>query len=225
LRPATVGFSLIEITLALLVFAVGILALLSLFPAGVKLSNDSYLQTRIAAFAELALNSVEAQLYADEAYDKNVWSNRTLEFTAPSLAVWQDPSGMRLVANSSTGTCTIAYRLAVPGAADVEDCVFRYRLTVKGSGIQLYDRKYRMFCVPQSWTLRTTPFGRPGPSTTNKYDLAVMDAPTLEWVSTPYLVEADIAIVPGRYGNFDSKDTQRHYFRRRIYLFHPTNHE
>lgn len=56
------GFSLIEIVLALLVMAIGIVTLLSIFPAGLNFSRMSYEETRMAQAAETILNAIETEL-------------------------------------------------------------------------------------------------------------------------------------------------------------------
>jgi prepilin-type N-terminal cleavage/methylation domain-containing protein len=57
------GFSLVEISLALMIVAVGLLTLFNLFPAGLRASHDATAETRSGEFADEFFN----QLYADAA--------------------------------------------------------------------------------------------------------------------------------------------------------------
>ncbi len=54
------GFSLVEVTLALMVVAVGILSVMSLFPAGLDQNVRSIADTRMAFFAEDVFNGLQA---------------------------------------------------------------------------------------------------------------------------------------------------------------------
>ncbi len=75
------GFSLVEIVLALMVMAIGIMALLALFPAGLNLSRMSYEQTRLAQAAETILNAVEVELrMRPELWEKRWGGEETREW-------------------------------------------------------------------------------------------------------------------------------------------------
>ena len=63
----TSGFSLVEISLALMVVAVGLLALIQLFPAGRRAGFDATAETRVGAFADEVFN----QFYAEAAAQTN----------------------------------------------------------------------------------------------------------------------------------------------------------
>lgn len=54
------GFSLVEVTLALMVVAVGILSVMSLFPAGLDQNMRSIADTRAAFFAEEVFSGLQA---------------------------------------------------------------------------------------------------------------------------------------------------------------------
>lgn len=58
-RRARTGFSLIEINIALMIVAVGVLALFSLFPQGMKLGSDAKDDSMQAIFAERVLSMIE----------------------------------------------------------------------------------------------------------------------------------------------------------------------
>jgi prepilin-type N-terminal cleavage/methylation domain-containing protein len=57
------GFSLIEVTLALMVVSFGLLGIFHLFPAGLRASADATAETRLGQFADEVFN----QLYAEAA--------------------------------------------------------------------------------------------------------------------------------------------------------------
>ena len=63
-RGSRKGFSLIEVNVAILLVAVGLMALFALFPEGLRLSGEARNDTRQAAFAELALSMIEANAYS-----------------------------------------------------------------------------------------------------------------------------------------------------------------
>ena len=63
------GFTLIEVTLALMVVTVGLMAVFHLFPAGLRASRDATAETRIAGFADEVFN----QFYAETAEDPALW--------------------------------------------------------------------------------------------------------------------------------------------------------
>jgi len=64
-RSSRAGFSLIEVSLALMVVGFGLLGIFHLFPAGLRASFDATAETRIGQFADEVFN----QLYADSAVD------------------------------------------------------------------------------------------------------------------------------------------------------------
>ncbi len=66
-RASCQGFSLIEVTLALMVIGVGILSVFQLFPSGLRSSIDATAETRVGQFADEVLN----QVYADAAAETN----------------------------------------------------------------------------------------------------------------------------------------------------------
>ncbi len=62
------GFTLVEINLVLLLFGVGITALLGLFPVGLRQGALAGSDTREAVFAEMILNTVQAQALSQPGY-------------------------------------------------------------------------------------------------------------------------------------------------------------
>ncbi len=59
-RPPPRGFSLIEVNMAILVIAGGLLSLFALFPAGLRMSTSALADTRHALFARDALSVLKA---------------------------------------------------------------------------------------------------------------------------------------------------------------------
>ncbi len=62
------GFSLVEVTLALMVVAIGVLSVMSLFPVGLDQNVRSIADTHTALFAEDVLNGLQA-------WAEDGWSN------------------------------------------------------------------------------------------------------------------------------------------------------
>lgn len=86
------GFTLIEITLALLVASIGLLSIMGLFPAGIQLSKMSADETRAALFAEQVLNGIRAQASTQR------WDliSTGIDLPPPTPDVWEDPDDLRV---------------------------------------------------------------------------------------------------------------------------------
>ncbi len=67
------GFTLVEINLVLLLFGVGITALLGLFPVGLRQGALAMSDTKQAVFAEMVLNSIQAE--ALKRHDYAAWQS------------------------------------------------------------------------------------------------------------------------------------------------------
>lgn len=67
------GFTLVEVTLAILVVALGLLSVFSLFPTGLRASEDDVADTRAGMFAETVFGRMRAG--ADELVQWSEWSN------------------------------------------------------------------------------------------------------------------------------------------------------
>jgi len=67
IRCPSLGFSLVEVTLALMVMAIGILSIMSLFPAGLDQNARSIADTHAAFFAEEVFGGLQA--YAETNWD------------------------------------------------------------------------------------------------------------------------------------------------------------
>ncbi len=117
LRSAS-AFSLVEVTLALMVLAVGILGIMSLFPTGLEQNARSVADTRVAFFAEEVLAGLQAKAetnwpHLDE-FNVSVSARGTWENPPPNLYI----TGTNLV-------ITNKYEYAT-----YEDHVLRYRLVL-----------------------------------------------------------------------------------------------
>lgn len=77
------GFSLVEVCLALMVLALGLLSLFTLFPSGLKSTESASGETRISLFAENVLGGISAN--ASTVTTWLVWSNDT-RFKTAALA-------------------------------------------------------------------------------------------------------------------------------------------
>ncbi len=60
LRHKRAGFTLIEVSLAVLVLGLGLMVAFGLFPAGVRQNEESTADTRAALFADYVLNGMQA---------------------------------------------------------------------------------------------------------------------------------------------------------------------
>jgi prepilin-type N-terminal cleavage/methylation domain-containing protein len=117
------GFSLVEVALALLVVAVGLMGVFSLFPVGIESNRKAIQETQISLFAEYVLNGFRyesEQLAWAEVSDGPGFSISELA----SKYVWQSPP--MIVAGP--GVKVASYRAL--GNPDIEEMAFRYELRV-----------------------------------------------------------------------------------------------
>jgi prepilin-type N-terminal cleavage/methylation domain-containing protein len=149
------GFTLIEIVLALLIFALGCLALVSLFPSGLKMSREAQEFTRMAQFAETAFNALELELQlrpelafargwgpssganACKVYDPQNgyagsynWAGHKLTITRPSNNLWHDPDKLIMVVSGmeSGPMYTNAYLSAWDSTKQTMEYGVRYKI-------------------------------------------------------------------------------------------------
>ena len=72
------GYSLVEVSLALLVVAIGLLTIFALFPGGLDLSRKSVDATEVAAFAEFVFAGLDGMASSTNADDWNsFWNDMT----------------------------------------------------------------------------------------------------------------------------------------------------
>ena len=87
------GFSLIEVTLSLLVIGMGMLVLFALFPVSLRMGHDSFRDTQAAMFASYTLNGIRGELVGLD--DFASWSNRLVmtQGSAGSIISAEFPEG------------------------------------------------------------------------------------------------------------------------------------
>jgi prepilin-type N-terminal cleavage/methylation domain-containing protein len=73
------GFTLVEIALALLVVAIGVVSIMGLFPAGLRANQKGIDETRIAMFAEDVLSGVKTVI------EETLWDQVENELTSTGL--------------------------------------------------------------------------------------------------------------------------------------------
>ena len=73
-RKREAGFSLVEVSLAMMIISLGMITLFGLFPASMKQGEEAYQDTQTAQFAEYVLNGIRANF--DEAPDHDDWRNQ-----------------------------------------------------------------------------------------------------------------------------------------------------
>lgn len=157
------GFTLIEVTLALLLVAVGIVTLLGLFPTGVRMSRESMEYTRVAQFAETVLNAIETEFRADPRKWDNIWGGQALKAgnlvtnclavpggnaeynwdwhvfsnAAPRFGVWHNEHLLAPMVTTGSVTITNIYKLALN--TNLVDFAMRYRLTFRSGDKKLVE--------------------------------------------------------------------------------------
>jgi len=126
-RRPSFGFSLVEVTLALMVMAIGILSIMSLFPAGLDQNARSIADTHAAFFAEEVFGGLHATAETNWAGLANV----SLPVAA-RYDMWPDVTNQIQV--TGTNITTIVYKYT-PSAITYEDHALRYRLALTNNGL------------------------------------------------------------------------------------------
>ena len=119
-RPSS-GFSLVEVTLALMVMAIGILSIMSLFPAGLDQNARSIADTHAAFFAEEVFGGMQA------CAETNWEGLANVQLPVASSNMWGSVSSVHTM--DSRGLATNIYKLVY------EDHALRYRLVVMTNGL------------------------------------------------------------------------------------------
>ena len=134
--PRNRGFSLIEVTLALLVFAMAVMAVLSLFPSGAVTNRDAQDYTYSAQFARRVFDGVLTETMGSLTNWNRLWNSATSGCantltisTAPASQdfLWTDPTSFSCVL--STNAQTVVFRSV--DDTNVMDHVLRYRLVAE----------------------------------------------------------------------------------------------
>jgi len=129
LWPLTSGFSLVEVTLALMVMAIGILSIMSLFPAGLDQNARSIADTHAAFFAEEVFGGLQA------CAETNWAGLAEAQLPVAAKAMW-DPATTATNKVHFTGTNVVMnkYEYTVPSGT-YEDHALRYRLVLTTNGL------------------------------------------------------------------------------------------
>ena len=120
------GFSLVEVTLALMVVGVGMLAILGMFPAGLDQNARSISDTHAALFAQEVFSSLRAQAETN-------WQEIGQDVISLPIAAsnnWH--SGSELSIWLDDGLTTNIYRH--PANREIIDHAFRYRIALATNG-------------------------------------------------------------------------------------------
>lgn len=121
-RNASAGFSLVEITLALLVVGIGMLAILSMFPSGLDQNARSISDTHAAMFAEEVFSALRVQAETN-------WDGiGQVDIPIAAQSKWDSPVSLDIKLNNTI--YTNIYRYPFPGNTNLIDHAFRYRITL-----------------------------------------------------------------------------------------------
>ncbi len=131
------GFSLVETALALLIIAVGLLGVISLFVVGLDLNNKSIRDTHRALFAEYVMNGFRALAEVTD-WDKVKEGNPDFKLTPPTYytgsggGMWADQQdkAMQVVPGDTAGAgIQLTFRpLEDP---DIEEMTYRYEVRIQ----------------------------------------------------------------------------------------------
>lgn len=86
------GFTLVEVTLAILVVAIGLMAVFALFPAGLNLNKRAIDDTQAALFAEEILNGLRAKVESSPDGWRRLTDAPLLYVGAPTVGMWYTPN-------------------------------------------------------------------------------------------------------------------------------------
>ena len=122
IRRPPLGFSLIEVTLALMVMAIGILSIMSLFPAGLDQNARSIADTHAAFFAEEVFGGL--QVCAETNWD----GLADVQLPVAAFDMWSNMGTNRV---QVTGTNVVMNKYEYT----FEDHALRYRLVLTTNGL------------------------------------------------------------------------------------------
>jgi len=118
------AFSLVEVTLALMVMAIGILSIMSLFPAGLDQNVRSIADTHATFFAEEVFGGLQATAEAD-------WDNlAAAQLPVAASNMWSNIATNRICVSNVMNK----YEYISDGNT-YEDHVLRYRLIMTTNGL------------------------------------------------------------------------------------------
>lgn len=130
-RPGRAGFTLVEVSLALLVLSVGVLGAFALFPHGLAESRMASFETQASLFGEMVLRSYRA-LAVTQSWDALNTARIPVPGVEPGIwtgseqTPWIEPGNVvRAYVNASKITA------AVGGSGEVVDNALRYKLLIE----------------------------------------------------------------------------------------------
>ena len=129
LKPVRQGFTLVEVTLAIMIVAVGMVSVFALFPTGLQMNGDASDNTRVGMVANMLLSAVAARLHKD---NPNRTSLGNIPFPLPNDR-WFDSGGspLSLVIDATGSEQTVElYGKQDGGGTAYLKHHFRYRITV-----------------------------------------------------------------------------------------------
>lgn len=134
-RPSPQGFTLVEVTLALMVLSIGVMAVFSLFPFGVKQAQVMDQDSRISLFAQEVFEGLQAkanQLNWAQVQEANgPWF---AEVAAPHL--WNrfgpqnNATNMKIIPDGNPHNIVYWYIQKDPTLGDIDDSSLIYRINI-----------------------------------------------------------------------------------------------
>ncbi|HMP90587.1 MAG TPA: prepilin-type N-terminal cleavage/methylation domain-containing protein [Kiritimatiellia bacterium] len=115
------GFSLVEVALALMVTSLGMMAVFSLFPAGMSMNKRAIDDTQLSLFADDLFNGLRTAVWHEN------WSTlnpNNIRVTPTATSVWHTAGG-RLPAKIGVGEGVLIYEFA---EYPVVDLALNYKL-------------------------------------------------------------------------------------------------
>jgi len=201
------AFTLVEVVLSLLVFAIGVLAVLGLFPGGLLHSKRSHSDTYISQFAEMALNAVGTELEINQDFWRTnnfaaISSNYYLTSTTPDgidPPPWKSPPGVRI----RPAIQTLEYQLF--GDTNIVDRALRYKLTLERSPYMMAESGDPMKETKMLLEVITNDFGEVFTVSNMYYQFRTNYFIPMD----EHIIKAKLKVYPGLYGD----DGYRYFFR------------
>lgn len=127
-RRDRLGFTLVEVTLAIFVTAVGLLAVYALFPSGLSMSRNAVQDTEVAFFAQEVFDGLHAKIDADT----NAWANPASIVLEPIvISMWQGVTQPSLRIKPQTLDTEVRTNVYVQWNNSVVERAIRYNLIVR----------------------------------------------------------------------------------------------
>ncbi len=125
----TSGFSLVEVTLALMVMAIGILSIMSLFPAGLDQNVRSIADTHAAFFAEEVFGGLQARAETN-------WAGLAeAQLSVAASNMWSGMTNRVHVTGTNVVMNKYEYKDTSSSGNIYEDHALRYRLVLTTNGL------------------------------------------------------------------------------------------